>query len=158
VRRDRLHRQAMDLQAPLRQVAGRRRHPRRARIGAAVVGVLRFGFGLGMAARPVTVPRALGVDTVSARRMAWLVQMCAVRDAALGAGGVHAAVTGRDVRPWLRAQAFSDAGDVVALGLAVRDRQVAAARAVVVGGLAVAAVLGGLMASREASREAGPPP
>lgn len=123
---------------------------RRARTGAAVVGVLRVGAGLGMALRPETVPRILGVDTVSARRMGWLVQMCAARDAAIGAGGLHAAVTGRDVRPWLLAQAFSDAGDAVAVGLALRRRQVAPVRALAVGAAAVAGMVGGLVASRDA--------
>jgi hypothetical protein len=138
VRRDRLHSET------------RNRRPSRARAGAGFVGALRVGFGLGMAVRPEIVPRALGVDAVSGRRMSWLVRMCAVRDAALGAGGLHAAVTGRDVRPWLRAQAFSDGGDAVALGLALRDRQVAPTRAVAIGAMAVAGLLGGLVASREA--------
>jgi hypothetical protein len=143
VTRDRLHRQARDVG----------RHPRRARAGTAVVGAARVAFGLGMAVRPEIVPRTLGVDSVSARRMSWLVRMCAVRDVALGAGGLHAAATGRDVRPWLGAQACSDAGDAVALGLALRDRQVAPARAVAVGAMAVAGVLGAVVASRAA----GPP-
>ena len=127
---------------------GRRR--RWARAGAAAVGALRVGLGLALAVRPEVVPRGLGVDAVSARRMGWAIRMCAVRDAALGAGGLHAALTCRDVRPWLVAQAFSDAGDAAALGLAVRDRQASPARAAAFGGVALAAFLGGLVAARDA--------
>jgi hypothetical protein len=122
----------------------------RARASAAVVGALRLAIGLRMAVRPEVVPRALGVDSVSARRMSWAVRMCAARDAALGAGGLHAAVTSQDVRPWLLAQAFSDGGDAVAIGLALRARQVSPLRAAAFGGLAVAGLVGGVMAAREA--------
>ena len=129
----------------------------RARVGAAVVGALRLAVGLGMAVRPEVVPRTLGLDSVSARRMSWAVRMCAARDAALGAGGLHAAVTSQDVRPWLLAQAFSDAGDAAALGLALRARQVSPLRAAAFGGLAVAALVGGVVAAREGGGERGRP-
>jgi hypothetical protein len=76
--------------------------------------------------------------------------MGAVRDAALGAGALHAAVTRRDVRPWLLAQAFADAGDATAVGLALRARQVSPPRATAFGGVAVAALVGGVVAAREA--------
>jgi hypothetical protein len=117
-----------------------------------VVGALRVGLGVGLAVRPELVPRMLGVDSVSARRMSWAVRMCAVRDAALGAGGLYAAVTSRDVRPWLVAQAFSDAGDAVSAGLALRDRQVAASSGIMLSGMAAAAFVGGLVAARDAGR------
>jgi hypothetical protein len=126
------------------------RRRRRARLGAGVVGALRVGVGLGMAASPEVVPRTLGVDTVSARRMSWAVRMCAVRDAALGAGGLHAAVTRRDVRPWLLAQAFADAGDAAAVALALRARQVSTVRALGFAAVAAAAMIGGVVAVRDA--------
>jgi hypothetical protein len=84
--------------------------------------------------------------------MGWAVRMAAVRDAALGAGGVYAALTGADVRPWLVAQACSDAGDAVAVGLAVRARQVTPARAAAVGGFALLGLVWGLGTARAAGR------
>jgi hypothetical protein len=123
----------------------------RARVAAAALGLLRLGLGAGLAVRPELVPRMLGVDAVSARRMSWQVRMTAVRDAALGAGGLQAAVTGEGLRPWLLAQAVADAGDAVAVGLAVRARQVSPLAAGAVGGTAVCAVVWGLLAARDAA-------
>jgi hypothetical protein len=97
----------------------------------------------------------LGVDAVSARRMSWQVRMTAVRDAALGAGGLQAAVTGEGLRPWLFAQAVADAGDAVAVGLALRARQVSPFAGAALGATAACAVACGLLAARDAGRRPG---
>jgi hypothetical protein len=133
-----------------RNASGQEPSRNRGRVGAGLVGALRVGLGLAMAVRPEIVPRALGVDAVSARRMGWAVRMCAVRDAALGAGGVYAALTGTDVRPWLVAQACSDAGDAAAVGLALRDRQVSRVRAVALVVFALLGMVWGLGTARGA--------
>jgi hypothetical protein len=101
-------------------------------------------------ARPESLPRSVGVDSVSARRMAWVVRLFAARDAALGAGAVHAVLAGRPARPWLLAQALSDGSDALALGLAVRHRQVAAARGAALVAFAVGGCAGVLAAARSA--------
>ena len=64
---------------------------------------------------------------MTARRLAWIGRMFAVRDALLGAGAAHAVVTGQPLRPWLWAQAVADATDAAVLADAARRRQVSAA-------------------------------
>jgi hypothetical protein len=118
---------------------GRPDRRRAARLGSGALALGRIGVGLALLARPDGLPRAVGVDSVSARRMAWVVRLFAARDAALGAGAAHAVLTGRPVRPWLLAQAASDGADAVALGLAIRNRQISAIR----GGAVAAFALGG---------------
>ena len=124
--------------------------PRGARVTAAGIGILRTGLGAALLARPEAMPRTLGVDRVSARRMSWAVRMFGARDAALGLLGAHAALTGRPLRPSLLAQAASDGADVVVLALAVRQRQVSAPRALAVAAFAVSGVVGLLATARDA--------
>ncbi|MEN3358260.1 MAG: hypothetical protein V7637_2242 [Mycobacteriales bacterium] len=126
---------------------GRRRA---ARLGAGAASLARVGVGLALLARPDGLPKAVGVDSVSARRMAWVVRLFAARDAALGAGAAHALLTGRPVRPWLLAQAASDGADAVALGLAIRNRQVSAIRGTAVAAFALGGCAGVLAAASDA--------
>jgi hypothetical protein len=115
------------------------------------------GVGVALFARPAALPRAVGVDSVSARRMAWAVRLFAVRDAALGAGAVHAVLTGRPVRPWVLAQALSDGADAVAIGVAVRQRQVSAVRGTAVAAFALGGCAGLLAAAGTADAAAAQP-
>jgi len=95
--------------------------------------------GVAAFARPRALPRALGVDRGTAERAAWAVRLFAAREAALGAGAVHALRTGRDVRPWLYAAALGDGGDAVTFLRAARQGHL---RPVLAGGLAVFAAAG----------------
>jgi hypothetical protein len=125
-------------------------------ITAAALG--RIGVGVALFARPESLPRAVGVDSVSARRMAWVVRLFAARDAALGAGALAAVLTGRPVRPWLLAQAFADGADAVAVGAAVRGRQVSAVRGAGVIAFAVGGCAGVLAAAGAADGAPGESP
>jgi hypothetical protein len=72
-----------------------------------------------MFAAPTLTVRSLGTDTATARRVTFLTRMMAVRDGALGAGGVLAARRGQ-VGPWLLAAAACDATDAVVVTAAIR--------------------------------------
>ena len=115
----------------------------------AAAGLLRVGVGLGLLARPAALPRTMGVDSATAAKISWLGAMAGARDAALGAGLVHAVRTKRDPLPWLLAGAACDAVDALAFALAVGRGQV---RAVMGGGAALSAAasaVGHLDACRE---------
>jgi hypothetical protein len=73
-------------------------------------------------AAPVVTGRVMGTDTATAQRVTWLTRMTAVRDGALGAGGMWAARQGgaRAV-PWLIGGAVSDTVDAVVIAKALRD-------------------------------------
>lgn len=92
-------------------------------------GLVRTVAGVGLLLRPHTLPTALGVDSVTAHRVAWVTRLVAGRELALGGATLHALVTGRRLGPLLMAQAASDAVDVAALLAAIRDRQVSTPRA-----------------------------
>lgn len=66
-------------------------------------------------AAPVPAARLLGLDSATARRVTWLSRMMAVRDGALGVGGLDALRRGNDARPWLLGGAASDAVDAVVI-------------------------------------------
>jgi hypothetical protein len=74
-------------------------------------------------AAPVLSGRLLGMDTATARRVSWLTRSMAVRDGALGAGGILA---GRHAgaAPWLLGGAAADAVDAVVLSAALRQGRV----------------------------------
>jgi hypothetical protein len=124
-------------------------------MGATAAALGRVGVGLALLARPESLPRLVGVDSVSARRMAWVVRLFAARDAALGAGAAHALLTGRPARPWLVAEAVSDGCDALALAVAVRRRQVSAVRGTAVAAFALGGCAGILAAAPHA--DAAPP-
>jgi hypothetical protein len=76
-------------------------------------------------AAPVLTGRVMGTDTATARRVTWLTRMMAIRDGAIGAGGVLAARRGgAAATPWLLAGAASDLVDVVVVGKALRDGRI----------------------------------
>lgn len=128
---------------------------RSARALALATGLFRSAAGPALLARPETLARLLGVDSITARRTEWITRLLAGRETALGLGTLHAALTGRPVRPWLLAQAASDATDAAALLLAVRSGQVSTARALAVTAFASAGTLGELLASLERPRPTG---
>jgi hypothetical protein len=108
-------------------------------------GAVRAGIGLALLARPEVLPRAMGVDAVTARRVGWLAAMVGARDLVLGAGLVVAAWRRRDPRSWLLALAVADAADAAVLAAAVATR-----RANPVSGL-IGAGLGAAGAAAEAA-------
>jgi hypothetical protein len=118
---------------------------RGARAGAVGGALARTAVGVALLARPQVLPRGLGVDRVTARRMAWVVRLFAARDAALGLGTVYTTLTGRPVRPWLLAQAAVDVVDGAVLAVAVRTRQVSLPRGLAVVAVAAGGALGGLV-------------
>jgi hypothetical protein len=100
-------------------------------------------------ALPVLTARLLGADSTTAKRVTWLTRMMAVRDAAIGAGGLLAARGGGAATPWLVAGAVSDAVDAVVLGQALRAGRVKGLTAAVVVPVAAgAAAVGALTAVR----------
>lgn len=91
------------------------------------LGALRVTLGVVMLARPMLVPRPLGVDRITADRVSWLVRMLGARDFALGAGTLLAIRSGQGtggdragLGSWLALSGVSDAVDALALARAVR--------------------------------------
>jgi hypothetical protein len=117
-------------------------------IVAGITSIGRVALGAAAFFRPETLPRALGVDRGTARRSAVMVRFFAGREAALGLGALHALRTGRDVTPWVIAQAIGDAGDALALAAAVKARHVGPVRGVAVALAAVSGVAGAVLAVR----------
>lgn len=110
-------------------------------------GIFRVAAGSVLLANPDTLARLLGVDSVTARRSAWLTRMIAGREAGLGLGALSAARTGRGIRPALLAQAVADTADAAALLTAARSRRVSAPRALGLAAFAVAGVAGEVLAA-----------
>jgi hypothetical protein len=104
---------------------------------AAQLGAVRVGLGVLMLAKPLLLPRPLGIDSITASRVEWLVRMAGARDLALGGGTLAARRTG-GLRTWLAACVVSDAADALILAKAVRRGDVGA---VMGGGAALSAVL-----------------
>lgn len=104
-----------------------------------------------MLTRPTLVPTSLGVDSATAQRMSWAVQMLGAREVALGMGAVLASRSGgrRAARLWLLGGLLSDAVDAMAVARAVGAGRLST----VTGGgmVAVAATAAGIQA-RELSR------
>lgn len=98
---------------------------------------VRTAVGGAMIAAPRQLPRTLGVDAATVTRTTWLVRMIGVREVALGAGTLLAARRGEAMATWVLAQAFSDAGDAVVIGVALRSRRVASLPALAVIGFAL---------------------
>jgi len=97
--------------------------------------------------RPRLLPAIAGFHPGSAHEQEWLVQMMAAREAGLGLGTMTALHTGDSPRPWLWAQAVSDAGDAVAF-LSVARRPVLRRRALGLAAFALAGVVSDLTAAR----------
>ena len=108
----------------------------------------RTGAGAVMLARPRLMPQTMGVDSASAVKTAWVVQMLGAREVALGLGTLTSVRSGdaRATRTWVLAGVLSDAADVAAVGAAVLKGRLSkpAGAAVVV--TALSAALAGLQA------------
>ena len=77
--------------------------------------VIRTAIGTSMLVRPTMLPRAMGVDSATAARAAWVVQMGGAREVTLGVGTLIAVrrPDGRAARLWLMASLVTDALDAV---------------------------------------------
>nr|WP_139342287.1 hypothetical protein [Protofrankia sp. BMG5.30] len=104
-----------------------------------------------MLTRPARFARLVGVDRVTAERTAWLTQLAAARDIAVGAG-LLATLLRRDGSPargWLRAGALIDTADAAVLLSAGIRRDIAWAPAVAAALTAAGgAVQAGLLTTR----------
>jgi hypothetical protein len=108
------------------------------RLTAAGIGAGRIAVGAIFFANPVLSVRFLGVDGGTAARLDWLARMAAARDAAIGAGTLISARTGRGMTGWLLAGAVCDAADAAVIGHALAHRRISVIPgAVVVAGAAV---------------------
>jgi hypothetical protein len=109
----------------------------------------RAAAGTAILLAPVLSARLLGADSATAQRVAWLTRMMAVRDAALGAGGLAAVRGAGSAAPWLIGGAVSDAVDAIVLTQALRQGRAKGLGARAVVPLAAgAAALGALTAVR----------
>ena len=112
------------------------------------VAVGRLTAGAVLLTRPQLLPRLVGIDSATAGRTSWLVQMLGAREIALGLGTLHELRRGdtRASRLWLTAGLISDATDALVVAAAVRRGRMSrsgllsvavAASAVVIQGRAV---------------------
>lgn len=118
---------------------------------AAALGLGRTGVGLLCLARPTAFARLAGADKYVAKRVTWLTRMFGAREVALGLGTAKAARSGHGLTAWATAAAMSDAGDVAALSLAIRDRnlnRLAAGQATIVAATAFALGVAAVAESR----------
>ncbi len=111
------------------------------------IGWVRVAVGAGLLLRPRWLPATVAFHAGSAPDQQWLVQMMAAREAGLGVGTLAALRAGDGLRPWLWAQALSDAGDAVAF-LSLTGRPVGRRRAAGLAGFAVSGALADLLLAR----------
>ena len=116
----------------------------------------RTGAGAVMVARPRLLPQALGVDSATAARTAWAVQMLGARELALGLGTLAARRAGdrRGARLWTAAGVLADGVDVLAVAGALARGRVRTPAGLGVLAVAAAAVALGL---RDLQEEQVPP-
>ena len=108
----------------------------------------RTGAGAVMLARPRLMPQTMGVDSASAVKTAWVVQMLGAREVALGLGTLASVRSGdaRATRTWVLAGVLSDAADVAAVGAAVLKGRLSKPVGAAVVVTALGAALAGLQA------------
>jgi len=124
------------------------------RSGLVSAGVFRMGLGATLVVRPANLAKTVGVDSATAAKVSWLGSMVGVRDIALGWGLVHAARRGDDARPWLLAQAVSDAVDAAAFTAAVAKGNARPAKTLAIAAFAALGTASELQAYRGLSRSA----
>lgn len=106
----------------------------------------RVAAGASMVTRPSALPQLMGLDSATAKRVGWTVQMLGVRDLALGVGTLLA-LRGPDrpaARTWLTMGVLCDAVDALAVGGALARGRVSKASGAAVVGVALAAVAVGV--------------
>ena len=121
----------------------------------AQLAVGRAGAGAVMVVRPRLLPRVLGVDSATATRVAWSVQMLGARELALGLGTLVAAQgpDRRGARLWFAAGVLCDAVDVLAVTGALLRGRVSKGAGTAVLAVAAAAVAIGAQSVREDAPE-----
>jgi hypothetical protein len=117
-----------------------------------ITSLCRVAAGVAVFVRPEALPRALGVDRGSARRATFITRMFGAREIGLGLGTLYALNRGKDVAPWILAQAVGDAGDAIALAAAARRRQVRPVRGALLALGAAGAAISAVMAVRDLRR------
>lgn len=124
------------------------------RVGAEHLALLRTGAGVVMVGRPRTLPQLMGVDSATATRLAWAVQMLGAREITMGLGTLVALRDpgSRAARTWVAAGALTDALDVLAVGGALLRGRVRASSGAAVVVTATAAVVLGLRALQQDER------
>jgi hypothetical protein len=102
----------------LTRTAARVRIPLRSRVSPEHLALGRTGAGALMVLRPRVLPQLMGVDSATATRMGWAVQMLGAREVALGLGTLAAVrrPDGPAARTWLAAGVLCDAMDVLTVG------------------------------------------
>ena len=111
----------------------------------------RSGAGAVMVLRPRFLPQVLGVDSATATRMGWAVQMLGAREIALGIGTL-AALRAADrpaSRVWLAAGVLADGVDVLATAGALARGRVRTGAGLSVLAVAASAVALGARALQE---------
>ena len=95
----------------------------RATVGQLALG--RTAAGASMIVRPSMLPRMMGVDSATATRVGWAVQMLGAREVAVGLGTLAAVRTPdrKAARVWVAAGVLCDAVDALAMtGALLRGR------------------------------------
>ncbi len=108
----------------------------------------RTGAGVVMLARPRLVPQTMGVDSASAAKTGWVMQMLGAREVALGLGTL-AALRSRDsraARTWVQVGVLCDGIDALAIGTAIARGRVSKA----IGGAVVLTSIGATLAGLHA--------
>jgi hypothetical protein len=121
------------------------------RITPAQLAAGRAGAGTVMVLRPRSLPQLLGVDSATAARTSWAIQMLGAREVALGLGTL-AALRRPDraaSRLWLAGGLLSDAVDVLAVGGALARGRVRRGTGGAVLAVALGAVTLGVRALQE---------
>jgi len=113
-----------------------------------------MALGTTLVVRPANLAKTVGVDSSTASKVSWLGSMVGVRDIALGWGLVHAARHGEDARPWLLAQAASDAVDAAAFAAAVARGQAKPVKTLAIAAFAALGTMSELQAYQGLSRAA----
>jgi hypothetical protein len=125
------------------------------RLVGIALGAGRVALGAAFLARPIAATTALGADRGTARRIAWLARLAAVRDIVLGSGALLTVGDPPAQARWLLAGAAADVADAAIITDAIRRGPLTPVRAypMVAGaaaaaGLAVLAVLDRRRSSR----------
>jgi hypothetical protein len=111
----------------------------------------RAGAGTLMLVRPRALPQVLGVDSATATRTGWAVQMLGAREVALGLGTFAALRSGdrRGARLWLAAGVLADGVDALAMAGALARGRVSRSAGLGVLAVAASAVALGVREMRE---------
>lgn len=122
-----------------------------ARATPAHLALLRTGAGAVMVTRPRVLPQLMGVDSATATRVGWSVQMLGAREIALGVGTLAALrrPDARGARLWVAMGVLTDALDALAVGGALARGRLRTSSGLAVLATASAAVALGARALQE---------